>query len=212
MAKIKQPAPATEAPTTEAPAPDMAPLIQSFSEIFATREEAEQKVDECNLEIAVIGREFREENPTVERPAILLAVQTAVATAKKIKLSHLTNYKDQSDKVKKDAGSAYTLTSSLMSMIWHKNPDIEKKGAKLSSDEIRKEGWVKFKTRMSKKHNRTEPDPDRNKITEANFAEKLGAFLTQAVADGVGDTEYVSSLALTATEAWEKSAVEAPKA
>lgn len=208
MAKIK--APVTKAPVTpevEAPkAPDISPLMESIAPFISEYKEAEGKQDEARLNIAVECRSFREENPEVERSAIKLALQTAVAEIYSLKIEHVQNKPEEKLKNSKPAdyaarNSAYVLVSQLLSIAWAKEEKQDNKVAKALADgETR---FVVLKKLASKPQNNPQRDPDANKITKENFASKFALFVTQAMTDMAKDQSTVLDLVAEASSAME---------
>lgn len=194
MAKIQAPAQkGPESPEAQAPqAPDLSLLVKGLSEQVSGLIEGETAISNGRYNMAVLGREAREEHgEALSRDDLRLALQTAVAEGYGLKLTDVQNKadkpgptasKDQRDKAARRA-SCYTLVSELLSMAWPKDEKIDKAVAKAVKDgETR---WTILKSISSKKQSNRGGggDPDKNKITRENLAGKLNVFLTQAQAD-----------------------------
>lgn len=180
MAKIKQPiqsapiTPAAEVP--EQPAPDLSLLIDNLSPLLAERKEGEEALAGNSLSIIIALREFRAENPGLERNDARLALQTAVAEKYGVKLTAVQNDKKPGEK----GYSAYTLVSALLSAAWPKGEAEEKKVAKALAAG---KGYVEVRKAASKPQSARNKDENARRITEENFAAKLSTFLTQAQVD-----------------------------
>lgn len=212
MPKIKTPAPtkpATQTPEVEAPkAPDISPLMESIAPYITEYKEGADVQNNATVNIAVECRAFREENPEVERSAIKLALQTAIADAYGLKIEHVQNKPDDKLKNSKPAdyaarNSAYVLVSTLLSIAWAKEEKQDNKVAKALKDgETR---FVVLKKLASKPQSNPQRDPDANKITKENFAAKFALFVTQAMTDMGADQSTVLDMAAEAASAMESA-------
>jgi hypothetical protein len=210
MAKIQAPKQSkTEAPETEGvQAPDLSGLIQSLAGEVTNLIDGEKQTTNARLNMAVIGREAREEHgEAMSRDDLRLALQTAVAEGYGLKLVDVQNKadkpgptasKDTKDKAAK-RNSCYVLVSELLSMAWPKDEKIDKAVAKALAEG--EERWTILKGISSKKQTRPEQDPDAKKITEANLAAKLNIFVTQAQADIGKPLDEIFALVQTALDA-----------
>jgi len=188
MAKIAQPkAPTTKqaAPTpatptsaqTEQPAPDISILVGKLEPLFAARVDGENALNNNSLSIIIAVREFREENPTLDRNDCRLAIQTAVAAKYGLKLAAVQNDKKPGEK----GYSAYTLVSALLSAAWPKGEAEEKRVQKALAQG---KGYVEVRRAASKPQaNGGGGGGNPRLITPENFATKLATFLTQAQVD-----------------------------
>lgn len=196
MAKIKAPAPkAPESPEVEGvQAPDLSGLIQTISGNITSLIEGENAAKSARLDIVVACREAREEHgEALERDAVRLAIQTAVAEGYGLKLTDVQNKPDAiAQNATKDAkerfakrNSCYVLCSELLTMAWPKDEKVDKQVA----DAMAKgeERWTILKGMAQKKQARPAQDPDKNKITRENYATHLNAFFTKALTD-IGTT------------------------
>lgn len=216
MPKVKAPkieTPIVETPTTEVPKVDMSPLISQLTDGLAALQEVEGKRDECQLTLIVECRGFREENPTVERGDMRLAIQTAVAEQYGLKLAQVQNKPTKDERIAKEIRSqresAYVLVSTLLSMAWPKDEKQDTKVAKLlESGETR---FTVLRDASRKPSTKVQRDPDAGKITVANFADKYAEFATKAYADIGKGWPSVFNLLDEAREALEKAMADAPK-
>jgi len=213
MAKLTKPAPkAPEAPETEGvKAPDMAPLIASISGLIADIKGADETKDNANIDIAVAIREFREENPEVERSAVRLALQTAIADTYGLKIEHVQSKPEETLKKSKPAdyanrASAYVLVSTLLSIAWAKDEKQDAKVAKLLDGGERR--FVVLKKAASKPQANPQRDPDANKITLENLPQKLALFVTQAMADTGASADDIYARCHKALDAMEEAPAE----
>lgn len=178
MSKIKTPAPAQtkDVPATDAPAaPDISILIGTLAPLLEQRKEGEEALQGNSLEIIIAMREFREENPALDRNDARLALQTVIAEKYSLKLSQVQNDKKPGEK----GNSAYTLVSALLSAAWPKGEAEEKKVAKALAAG---KGFVEVRKAASKPQG-ARAATDTRRITVENFATKLSVFLTQAQTD-----------------------------
>lgn len=182
MPKVQAPAPATPQTETESPAPDLSILTGRLAPILAETKEIEGQLKSKNLDLAVAVREFREENPNLERSDCKLAIQQAVANAYNLKLAQVQNdnkAKDENGKSLKGY-SAYVLVSMILSVAWPKGEAEEKRVQKALQQG---KGWLEVKQAASKPQANKNTDPTSRRITVDNFAVKLNTFLTQAQTD-----------------------------
>lgn len=216
MPKVKAPTPTTpttETPAVEQPKVDMSPLISQLTAGLAELQEAEGKRDEAQISLIVECRAFREENPTAERSDMRLAIQTAVAEQYSLKLAQVQSKPTKEERIAKEIRSqresAYVLVSTLLSMAWPKDEKQDTKVAKLlEGGETR---FTVIRDASRKPSQKSQRDPDANKITVANFTDKYAAFATQAFADiGKGKWDAIFNLLDEAREALEKAVSDAP--
>lgn len=213
MAKINKPTPTKpENPEIEGvKAPDMAPLITSISGMITTIIEAKETEASANIDIAVAVREFRGENPEVERGAVRLALQTAVAESYGLKIEHVQSKPEETLKKSKpvdyaNRNSAYVLVSTLLSIAWPKDEKQDKKVQKMLDDgETR---FVVLKKAASKPQANPQRDPDANKITLDNLGEMLAKFVTQAIADTGASADSIYEKCHTALDVMSKAPAE----
>lgn len=217
MAKINAPkASKVEAPETEGvQAPDLSGLIESLAGEVANIVEGDKASKGARIQMAVLGREAREEHgEALGRDDLRLAIQTAVAEGYGLKLIEVQNKPDKDGptvskdiRVKNETRrSCYTLVSELLSMSWPKDEKIDAKVAKAMKDGESR--WVVLKAMSSKKQARPDQDPDAKKITVANLAAKLNLFVTQAQADTALPLEEVYDLVQTALDAMKAAPTE----
>lgn len=213
MPKLKAPKTETPAtPTVEAPkAPDISPLLKAIAPLLSTIRDAEGKRDGAVVDIAVEIRAFREENSEVERGAVKLAIQTAIADAYELKIEQVQTKPDEKLKKSKPAdyatrNSCYTMVSQLLSIAWSKDEKEDNKVAKAL-----KEGETRFtvlKKLASKPQSNPQRDPDANKITKENFAAKFALFVTKAMTDIALPQSDVLDLVSEASEAMQNAPAE----
>lgn len=188
MAKIKnKPTLETPAPDQDVPAPDLSALRADIIEKGKSYFDAEDTASSCVTDMVIRIREEREEQPTIERDSVRLVIQEAVAEIRGLKLEHVQSAPDKKLKLSKPEdyakrNSSYVLVSTLLSIAWPKDEKQDAKVAKaIESGEDR---FTVLKKLASKPNKTTQSlDPDRNKITDKNFAEKLKAFLTKYATD-----------------------------
>lgn len=204
MAKIKNPAPVTETPAPEAPAPDMSILISTLTPILGTVVEVGKKMHGLNKDLAISCIEFREKYSTASRNDIELSLETAVATAYGLKLSQVQNDKKPGEK----GYSAYTLVSAIMTVAWPKGETEQKRVAKAFAED---KGWVELRKAASKKQSRPSKDPNANKCTPENFVNRLHTFLVTCQTDMDTDLLRVLSMAEAAIVTIEKATKDTPK-
>lgn len=205
MAKIKQPTqPEPTQTQVEAPAaPDISLLIGRLAPLFAQRKEGEEQLATNSRDIIVEMREYRNENPTLERNDLRAALQQVVSDKYGIKLAAVQNDKKPGEK----GYSAYTLVSALLSAAWPKGEAEEKKVAKAIAAG---KGYVEIRKAASKPQvNRGDGD-NKKLITKENFAIKLAKFLTQAQVDTTFSMTEILEMCDTAIEAIRKSPGGAP--
>lgn len=213
MPRIKPPAPVTETPTTEAPKVDMSPLITDLLDSLSELQEVEAKRDECYYDLIIKGRAFREENNTVERSDMRLAIQTAIAEKYSLKLAQVQNKPTKDERITKEVRasreSCYVLVSTLLSAVWPKDEKQDTKVQKLLESGEKRFTIIRDASRKpSVKSNR---DPEAKKITIANFADKYSEFATNAYADIGKGWPAIFTLLDEAREALETAMSEAPK-
>lgn len=194
MAKIK--APGAPAPTeVEAPAaPDMSVLLSTLDGLLGGILDADKQKEQSSLDIIIACREFREENPNLERNDLKLTIQQACANKYGIKLTAVQN----DNKPGAKGYSAYTLVSALLSAAWPKGESEEKRVAKAIKEG---KGYVEVRKAASKRQTNRAPDASGRKITEENFPTKFATFLTQAQADTGKSMEDIIEMAEVALEA-----------
>lgn len=216
MPKIKTPkveAPIVETPSTEVPKVDMSSLISNLTEKFGGLDEAKAAVDNAHFDLIVECRAFREENPTVERGDIKLAIQTAVAEHYGLKLAQVQNKPTKDERINAEVRSkresSYVLVSTLLGAAWAKDEKQEAKVVKLlDAGETR---FTVIRDASRKPSTKVQRDPDAGKITVANFADKYGEFATKAFADIGKDWKTIYNLLDEAREALERAITESPK-
>lgn len=216
MPKIKSPSPATETPATDTPAVDISPLIAALAPILTDVSKAEDKISGGIVEIAVECRDFRAKNKDVERSQIRLGIATAVAESKGLVLATiLTKPAEAPTNATKDKlaliarqNSAYTLVSTLLSIAWPKEEKQDAAVAKLLKDG--EDRFVVLKKAAAKQQKPGGRDPDTNKITASNFAEKLMAFLSRAQSDMAVPMDEILGQAEDAVQTFIATLNEAP--
>lgn len=199
MPKVTQPKAPTEAPAApETPAPDLSILIGNLSPLLEQRKEGEDALQGNSLEIIIQLREFRDENPGLERNDARLALQTVVAEKYGLKLAAVQNDKKPGEK----GYSAYTLVSALLNAAWPKGEAEEKKVAKAIAAG---KGYVEVRKAASKPQGNRAANADARRITVENFATKLSTFLTQAQVDIGEDMLAILTRAEAVIEACKKA-------
>ncbi len=204
-AKTNKPAPQKpETLNPEAPkAPDISPLISALAPHLSNIHTALNSAESSKVDIAVEGRSFRQENPEVERSAIILAAQTATAAEYGLKIEQVQNKPDDkayktlknktslSDKEReklalmKACNGAYQLSRELVSLMWAKD---DKQDAKVAEAIEKGESRYTVLLKLSQKpQSNPQRDPDANKFTRANFSGKYSLWLTQVASD-IGTT------------------------
>lgn len=203
MPKITKPTtPATETPAPQAP--DISPLLQTLAPFVEGIRDADQTKDNARIDIAVSIREFREENPEVERGAIKLAIQTVIAETYSLKIEHVQSKPEDTLKKSKPAdyanrNSCYTLVTELLGIAWAKDEKLDTKvGKLLDAGEKR---FTILKRASQKAQNNPNADPNKNKITEENFPAKFNLFITQAMTDMSKTVDEVLEMAEAAVDA-----------
>lgn len=205
MAKIIAPKPeapkvATPIPTPDVPAPDISVLIANLEAPLQANRDAEEKSKSSLLDAIIVIREFRAENPTVERSDVKTAVQQAVANAIGVPLAKVQTAPDKANPKLGGDAYGYALSSAMLSTAWPKGEAEEKRVAKAIKDG---KGFVEVRKAAAKPQANPGAgnNPDAKKITQENFALKFSQFLTQAQVDLAISMDDVVTMATKALEA-----------